>query len=257
MRDLSVTLVQQPLAWEDPVANRSHFETLLRAASPDTDLIVLPEMFTTGFSMNAQAIAEPVGGDTQLWMQSMAQTFDCAVVGSVPTQVGGCVYNRLLFVSSDRVETYDKRHLFRMAGEHDHYSNGSERVVIEWREWRIKPEICYDLRFPAFSRNRGDYDLLLFIANWPSPRAQHWRTLLQARAIENLACVVGVNRVGSDANGLDYVGDSMAIDQHGVIAVDLGARSDIETLAFSAAALKEYRDRFPTQLDADDFDLNL
>ncbi|MFK8042358.1 amidohydrolase [Congregibacter sp.] len=257
MRDLRVTLVQQALVWEDPIANRDNLARVLQEAQPKTDLILLPEMFTTGFSMNAEANGEPAGGETQDWLQSQARSFDCAIAGSVATRDDGGVFNRLLFATPERVETYDKRHLFRMAGEHNHYASGNERVVLEWRDWRIKPEICYDLRFPVFSRNRDDYDLLFFVANWPSPRAHHWRALLQARAIENLACVVGVNRVGMDGNALEYSGDSMAFDQHGSVLLDLGSRAAVETVCLSASALMDYRETFPTALDADRFTVEL
>jgi len=167
------------------------------------------------------------------------------------------VYNRLLFVTPESVQVYDKRHLFRMAGEHNHYAGGRQRVVVNWRGWRIKPEVCYDLRFPVFSRNRDDYDLLFYVANWPSPRAHHWRVLLQARAIENLACVVGVNRVGSDDNGLSYSGDSLAFDQHGAVIDDLKDQATVQTMCFSGEALCAYREKFPTPLDADDFSISL
>lgn len=257
MRDLRVTLVQQSLFWENPEENRKHLASSLHAAKPATDLILLPEMFTTGFSMNAQANGEPASGVTQEWLQSISRDFDCAVAGSVATSERGKVYNRLLFVTPESVEAYDKRHLFRMAGEHNHYAAGRERVIVEWRGWRIKPEVCYDLRFPVFSRNRDDYDLLFYVANWPSPRAHHWRVLLQARAIENLACVVGVNRVGSDENGLSYSGDSLAFDQHGSVVADLKDRAQVKTISFSGEALCAYRETFPTPLDADDFTLSL
>lgn len=257
MRDLRVTLVQQELVWEDAPANREHFQTLLEREKPATDLVLLPEMFTTGFTMNGEAVAEPAGGDTERWMQRMASALDCAVAGSVVTRDVGGVFNRMLFVTPQSVTVYDKRHLFRMAGEHEHYAPGRERVVLEWRDWRIKPEICYDLRFPVFSRNLNDYDLLLNVANWPAPRAHHWRALLRARAIENLACVVGLNRIGRDGNGHDYLGDSMAIDQAGTVLCDLESRSAVQTVIFGAAALNSYRETFPTPMDADVFTLRL
>jgi predicted amidohydrolase len=257
MRDLRVTLVQHPLVWENPGDNRRHFEALLTEVAPVTDLILLPEMFTTGFSMNALANAELPGGDTEVWMQELAQRHDCALSGSIAVKDGDAVYNRLLFATPEQVTHYDKRHLFRMAGEDKRYASGQDRVIVEWRGWRIKPEVCYDLRFPVFSRNRNDYDLLFFVANWPAPRAAHWRTLLQARAIENIACVVGVNRVGSDAKGLDYVGDSLAIDARGRLLADLEDREAIETVTFSGEALLAWRENFPAHLDADDFSLVL
>ena len=255
MQDLRVTLVQQALLWEQPADNREYFETLLQDVAPATDLVLLPEMFTTGFSMNAVENAEDPGGATEQWMRGLAARLDAAVVGSVAVRVGDAVYNRLLFATPDSLHHYDKRHLFRMAGEHKRYAAGSERLIVLWRGWRIKPEVCYDLRFPVFSRNRGDYDLLLYVANWPAPRAAHWRALLPARAIENLACVAAVNRIGRDANDIAYAGDSMAIDARGNFLADLGDRAEVETVSFSAAELQAYRERFPAHLDADEFTL--
>ena len=253
MQDLRVSLVQQALAWEDPADNRQQFAALLDAQRPDTDLIVLPEMFTTGFSMNALANAEEPGGETEQWLRAMAERHACAVTGSIAVREGDDVFNRLLFATPDTLFHYDKRHLFRMAGEHKRYAAGRDRVIIKWRDWRIKPEVCYDLRFPVFSRNRQDYDLLFYVANWPAPRAAHWRSLLVARAIENLACVVGVNRIGRDANDIDYSGDSMAIDARGEVVADLRDRATIETVTFSAQDLASYRERFPAYMDADEF----
>lgn len=255
MQDLTVTLLQCQLAWEKPADNRRQFEQLIAEASPDTDLIVLPEMFTTGFSMNALANAEAPGGETENWLRDLATARDCAITGSIAVRENGAVFNRLLFATPTGVTAYDKRHLFRMAGEHKRYSAGSERVIVEWRDWRIKPEVCYDLRFPVFSRNREDYDALIYVANWPAPRSSHWRALLVARAIENQACVVGVNRIGSDANGLDYSGDSLAIDARGEVLADLGDRPEVCSVVFSAAALLDYRKAFPCHMDADDFTL--
>lgn len=257
MQDLRVTLVQQKLAWESAEDNRAQFASLLESEALQSDLILLPEMFTTGFSMNALANAEQPGGETEQWLQSMARRYDCAVSGSIAVREGEEVFNRLLFATPDEVSHYDKRHLFRMAGEHKRYAAGRERVVLEWRGWRIKPEVCYDLRFPVFSRNRNDYDLLFFVANWPAPRAAHWRALLLARAIENLACVVGVNRIGSDANGLDYSGDSLAIDARGQMLADLADSASVETVRFSGDELLAYRERFPAHEDADAFMLKV
>ncbi len=256
MRDLKVSLVQSELQWEAPADNRAHFEQLLRAHPTATDLFVLPEMFTTGFSMNALANAEPIDGDTYCWMQTLATELDTAIAGSVAIRVGDAVYNRLLFATPGGITHYDKRHLFRMAGEHERYAGGSERVVVNWREWRIKLEVCYDLRFPVFSRNQGDYDLLLYVANWPASRSHHWRALLPARAIENLACVVGVNRIGADAKGWQYSGDSLAIGADGDMLLDMQSRSGIEDITFSADVLKAWREQFPAHLDADSFTLD-
>lgn len=257
MRDLKVSLIQTELQWESPEDNRQHFETMIRGYQGTTDCFVLPEMFTTGFSMNALANAEPTGGASYTWMQGLAKELDTALAGSVAIRDGGQVYNRLLFATPEGITHYDKRHLFRMAGEHQRYAAGSDRVVVQWRDWRIKLEVCYDLRFPVFSRNRGDYDLILYVANWPSKRANHWRALLPARAIENLACVVGVNRIGSDAKGLDYSGDSMVIDAAGNTLLDMASRAGIETTTLSADALQTWREAFPAHLDADEFNLSL
>ncbi|MEM1145525.1 MAG: amidohydrolase [Pseudomonadota bacterium] len=263
MRDLTVSLIQAELTWEDPGANREAFAKRIAELPDKTDLIVMPEMFTTGFSMTAASLAEPPGGATQQWMQSIARQRDCALAGSVVTADGrgdgagdeDAVFNRMLFVTPDTCEHYDKRHLFRMAGEHKTYAAGDQRVVVSWREWRIKLEVCYDLRFPVFSRNRNDYDLLINGANWPEKRVAHWRALLQARAIENQACVVGVNRVGKDANGYNYSGDSLAFDARGDCLADLGHEPQSATVTFSGEALLTYRERFPFQIDADEFEL--
>jgi predicted amidohydrolase len=173
--------------------------------------------------MNALANAEETGGATEQWLQTIARELDCAVTGSIAVRAAGGAgaYNRMLFATPDAVSHYDKRHLFRMAGEHKRYLPGEQRVIVDWRGWRINLQVCYDLRFPVFSRNREDYDLLLYVANWPAKRSMHWRQLLIARAIENQACVIGVNRIGADANGLDYSGDSLAIAGDGELLADM------------------------------------
>jgi omega-amidase len=255
MRNLNVTLVQCELAWEQPQDNRRQIGEIIASVGTGTDLIVLPEMFTTGFSMNTLANAEEPGGATEEWMTSLAQQYDCAVTGSIAARVGQGVYNRMLFATPDGVQHYDKRHLFRMAGEHKRYQAGEERVIVQWRDWRILLQVCYDLRFPVFSRNCEDYDLALYVANWPAPRRHHWRQLLIARAIENLACVVGVNRIGADAKGLDYSGDSLAIAADGTVLKDALNENVAATAVLDGAALKKYREGFPCQLDADHFQL--
>ena len=255
MQDLTVSMVQRQLVWEQPGDNRQQMGEAVAALPGDTDLVVLPEMFTTGFSMNALANAEDEGGPTQQWMQALATEHDFAVTGSIAVCKDGAVFNRMLFATPEGTHHYDKRHLFRMAGEHKRYAAGNDRVVVPWRGWRILLQVCYDLRFPVFSRNRGDYDLALYVANWPSTRAQHWRQLLIGRAIENLACVVGVNRIGSDANGLDYSGDSLAVAADGELLVDMRDREAVDTVCFNADRLGSYRAKFPFAADADDFSL--
>jgi predicted amidohydrolase len=256
VQDLKAALVQCELVWEQPDDNRKQFATLLDTLSEPVDLIMLPEMFTTGFSMNALANAEQPGGPTEQWMLAQAQARDCAITGSIAVQGADGIYNRMLFATPEGVCHYDKRHLFRMAGEHKRYQPGQERVIVKWRDWRINLQVCYDLRFPVFCRNRGDYDLMLFVANWPARRRMHWRQLLIARAIENLACVIGVNRIGSDASGLDYSGDSMAVEADGELQLDLEDRSGIGLVTLDAARLATYRAAFPCHLDADDFSVD-
>lgn len=255
MQDLNITLLQCELAWEDPSANREQIANAIASLKTDTDLIVLPEMFTTGFSMNALANAEQPNGETEHWMQALAAQHNCAISGSIAVQADGGVYNRMLFATPEGITHYDKRHLFRMAGEHNRYQQGEGRVVVNWRGWRILLQVCYDLRFPVFSRNTGDYDLALYVANWPEARRRHWRQLLIARAIENLACVVGVNRIGSDAKGLDYSGDSLAISAEGELLLDMQNESALQQVNLSAQTLSDYREKFPCHLDADQFAL--
>ncbi len=257
MQDLTATLIQCELAWEQPADNRNQIGQIIGRLDHPTDLVVLPEMFTTGFSMNALANAEAVGGATEQWLRELARKYDCAVTGSIAVREDNAVYNRMLFATPDGVAHYDKRHLFRMAGEHKRYQGGRQRVIVNWRDWRILLQVCYDLRFPVFSRNREDFDLMLYVANWPATRRLHWRRLLQARAIENQACVIGVNRIGSDARGLDYSGDSLAVAGDGELVRDLQNENGAARVTLSGAALQNYRESFPCQLDADSFQLDL
>ena len=256
MQDLNASLIQCQLAWENPEDNRKQFDDIVGALPQPTDLIVLPEMFTTGFSMNALANAEEPGGATEQWLSAVARRESCAVTGSIAVRVGDQVFNRMLFATPEGVQIYDKRHLFRMAGEHKRYAQGNERVVVEWRDWRINLQVCYDLRFPVFSRNRDDYDMLIYVANWPAPRAAHWRALLLARAIENQAAVIGVNRIGSDANGLEYAGDSLAISPDGKMLADMRDEDRVAQVGFKAGQLLDYRKKFPCHMDADAFSLS-
>lgn len=256
---LRVTLVQADLAWHDAAANRRNFERLLDPLAGQTDLVVLPEMFTTGFTM-ARSAAEPAGGPSIEWMRAMAARLQAVVTGSLATEDAGNYFNRLTWMRPDGTcAAYDKRHLFRMAQEDRHYAAGADQLVVELDGWRIRPLVCYDLRFPVWSRNRigtdGGYDVLLYAASWPERRRHAWQTLLKARAIENLCYCIGVNRVGQDANDIHYKGDSAAIDFLGQQLTPAGEHPFVATAALDRAALESFRSKFPAHLDADRFEL--
>jgi len=253
---LRVTLVQTELAWQDPAANRQRLAAHLHGLISHTDLVALPEMFSTGFSMDAAALAEDMAGPTIGWMREEAAALGCVITGSLIIREQGRCYNRLVWARPDgTLQHYDKRHLFRIAGEQDHYVAGGRRLVVELKGWRVCPMICYDLRFPVWSRNRDDYDLLLYVANWPQRRAHAWSTLLKARAIENLSYVVGVNRIGRDGNGAAYAGDSVALDFLGRTLSSEGGGDRVETAVLDLESLHAYRRSFPVHLDADRFEL--
>ncbi|PAV46675.1 amidohydrolase [Pseudomonas sp. HAR-UPW-AIA-41] len=252
--DLQLALIQTTLVWQDASANREHFARLLEQAR-GTDLIVLPEMFSTGFSMDSAALAEPEDGPTSQWLRQQAQDLGAVVCGSLIIQAAdGSYRNRLLWARPDgSLAHYDKRHLFRMAGEHKHYSAGEQQVVLEVKGWRVRPLICYDLRFPVWSRDAGGTDLLLYTANWPAARRHHWNHLLPARAIENLCYVAAVNRVGEDGKGHAYSGDSQVLDFQGESLLAAQDVDGVFRVRLSAAELAAYRQRFPAHLDADSF----
>ena len=261
MQDLKVTIIQSDLHWEDIGANLAMFEEKIWQIGEQTDVIVLPEMFTTGFSMNASKLAEHMNMRTFKWMKQMADQTGALILGSFIASVHDRFYNRLLWMEpGGNFKTYDKRHLFRMAEEHKTYSQGESLLIGHWKGWRICPLICYDLRFPVWSRNRwntslkkSSYDLLLYVANWPMVRSSAWETLLKARAIENLSYTVGVNRVGLDGKGIEYNGHSVFIGPKGDSFFSVEGVEAIKTLTLNAHALQSYRDKFPALLDADDF----
>ena len=253
-----ISIAQQPLVWHDPPANRAHFASVLAPLAGATDLVILPEMFTTGFTMKPQEFAEPADGETRAWLLEQARALDAAVGGSVAVNDGGRYYNRfMLALPGGPTYWYDKRHLFRMAGEHRKYDGGSHALIIEWRGIRLCPLVCYDLRFPVWSRRRPelDYDLLIYSANWPAARRLAWTTLLRARAIENQAFVAGVNRVGDDGNGTAHVGDSVVLDFTGQPLVELNDKPQVVTVPLDLEASRAWRDKFPAHLDADAFTL--
>ena len=254
--NLRVTMIQADLAWQDPATNRRNLAAHFRGLAGHTDLIVLPEMFTTGFSMAADSLAETMAGATVGWLREEAAAIGCAITGSLIVEENGRHYNRLVWATPDgNLAHYDKRHLFRMAREQEHYAAGRRRLVVELKGWRLCPLVCYDLRFPVWSRSRGDYDVLLYVANWPARRRAAWSALLRARAIENVCYVVGVSRVGKDGNGASYSGDSIALDFLGQV---LGGDRDgefVETVVLDRESLASFRRDFPVHLDADDFEL--
>jgi predicted amidohydrolase len=265
LQPLTVSLVQGATRWHDASANRDYYGALVRAHAGRSDLFVLPETFLSGFSNDVRLSAEAIDGEGVAWMRALAVEVGAVVTGSLAIREGETVYNRLIWARPDgSFAQYDKRHLFRMAGEHTRYGSGNQRLLVELKGWRILPQVCYDLRFPVWLRNRRleaaaggmDYDLSLFVANWPAPRRQPWRTLLRARAIENLSYVIGVNRVGVDGNELAYAGDSAVIDPRGEPLVELGTQEQVVTVTLDPAVLLGHRERFPAWMDADEFTLD-
>lgn len=256
MENLKISLIQTDLSWEHPAENRKIFTKKIKTL-PETDLIILPEMFTTGFSMQPEPLAEPASGTTLQWMQEQAQQKNTAVTGSIICRENDHYYNRLYFVYPDTsYRIYDKRHLFSLAGEQHHYQPGQQRLIVDYKGWKICPLICYDLRFPVWARNTEKYDLLIYIANWPKPRILHWDTLLRARSIENQCYVAGLNRTGTDPNDNIYNGHSALYDVLGQrnTAADWEA-SFAETFTLKKDELEEIRTRFQFLNDSDRFEI--
>ena len=252
---LNTALLQADLHWENPSANKALFEREIDQLSSEIDLIVLPEMFSTGFSMNAEHLAEPPEGETFKWMQQIAAAKNAAVTGSLITVENDDYFNRLYFVFPDgSYEKYDKKHTFTLAGEHKIYSPGKEKLIVTYKGWRICPLVCYDLRFPVWSRNTEDYDVLIYVANWPSARVLAWDTLLKARAIENMCYCIGVNRVGEDGNDHPYPGHSAVYDPLGkAISRNCTNEATIIEVTLERPHLRELRKKFRFLQDRDDF----
>ncbi|RNL93456.1 amidohydrolase [Sinomicrobium pectinilyticum] len=254
MQDIIKTaLIQTPLVWEKPQVNRKVLRQKINELQRDTDLVVLPEMFTSGFTMNPETVAENMEGETMTWMREVAKENEIAITGSIVIREQGKYYNRLLFVYPDgKVEHYDKKHTFTLAGEDKVYDTGTKRLVVEYKGWKICPLICYDLRFPVWARNTENFDLLLFVANWPSPRIGSWDILLKARAVENLCYCIGVNRVGEDHNGHQYPGHSAVYD---VLGRQMAFSQKEETLYATPDKEKitYYRDKLRFLDDRDEF----
>ncbi len=253
LEKLNITLVQFDLYWENPDANRATIEEMLSGVQ--TDVVVLPEMFTTGFSMSANALAEPMGGHSYKWMRMLASSLDAVVSGTIIIKEGGKYYNRFLWVNPDGgTQFYDKRHLFRLSEEKELFTAGAKQVVIEYRGWKFLPQVCYDLRFPVWSRRTNqDYDVVLYSANWPASRNNVWETLLAARAIENQAYSIGVNRTGEDKMDIQYVGNSSAFDFKGYLLNKSDSNAMITQVELEKQALLEFREKFPVHLDNDSF----
>ncbi|MBL4708505.1 MAG: amidohydrolase [Flavobacteriales bacterium] len=256
MLDLNITLLQTTLHWENPSANRIHINALLDNIEA-TDLIVLPEMFNTGFSMDSKKLAEEMDGSTIQWMLEQAKKRKAVITGSLIVKEGESYFNRLIWMRPNGTsEWYDKKHLFRMANEDTHFASGKSKLIVELKGWKICPLICYDLRFPVWSRNVEKFDLLLYVANWPEARISAWEKLIYARAIENQCYVAAVNRIGTDGKDIQYSGNSVFIDPKGeLIWKAKDHKEEIKTLEISWDNLTAFRKKFPVALDADSFKL--
>jgi len=255
---MNISIIQSDLFWESPSKNREMFDEKISTLENDIDLIVLPEMFSTGFSMSPENLAEKWQGPTVKWMLRVATSKKVALAGSLIVEDNGKYFNRLVFIHPDgKIEYYDKRHLFRMSGEHNNYDAGSNRVVISYKDFRILLQVCYDIRFPVWSRNRNDYDMILIVANFPESRRLAWNTLLPARAIENQCYVVACNRVGKDGNDVNYTGESQIVDPLGKLLTSAKPNENqIITANISFQNLTNFRTSFPAHLDADSFTIS-
>lgn len=264
MQDLIITLLQADQKWQDKKGNLDHFTELIDTISQPTDLIILPEMFSTGFSMHAQELYEEMHGESVTWMKKIAQSKSTTLLGSLIIKEGNSYFNRIIVVNpSGIVGTYDKRHLFRMASEHLTYTPGQSKFVFEIKGWKICPFVCYDLRFPIWSRNTystengWSYDLAIFVANWPAVRSYPWKMLAIARAIENQSYVATVNRVGLDGNGYAYSGDSQVINSYGEVLTLLEKDEYAHTMTLDRARLEKHRTDFPVGMDMDRFEISI
>ena len=254
-KELNIVAIQANLTWVNPEKNRLYFEQVINKLTSNTNLVVLPEMFSTGFTMKPSSVSETMNGATVSWMINMAKTHNIGIIGSMVIQENNQYFNRAIFVHpSGSLEIYDKRHLFSLAGEDRQYTPGTNRIVIQFKGWRICPFICYDLRFPVWSRNTDNYDLLLFMANWPIPRIDAWDTLLKARAIENMSYCIGVNRIGEDENGYQYNGHTSAYNFLGEkVASTAEGKEDVLHCEISKTKLDEFRQKLNFLKDQDSF----
>lgn len=257
MSQLKITLLQAYLFWENIDKNLQNIGLKLSAIREKTDLIILPEMFNTGFSMNAPVLAEEMDGKTMKWMQEKAYRYDAVITGSLIIKEKGNYYNRLIWMQPDGAyQYYDKKHLFGLGGEDKVYTAGNKRLIVELNGWKIMPVICYDLRFPVWLRNKDEYyDLLLVVANWPEKRAPHWRTLIPARAVENQSFIIALNRVGHDGNEIYYSGDTTCLDPQGNVVYYKRDEEDLYTFTIHKEEVAKTRTEMPFLRDADDFNL--
>ena len=254
--DLKVALCQADLHWEDCRANLKKFSKKIDAIKTDVDLIVLPEMFASGFTLNPETVAESMNGEAVTWMREQAETNRACIVGSLVIKEDNSYYNRLIWAKPDgSLLHYDKKHLFSLAGEHLKYSPGNEKLIVDIQGWRISSYICFDLRFPVWCRNDKNrpYDIALFVASWPEARSKHWKVLLKARAIENQSYIIGLNRVGKDGNNISYSGDMQIIDALGVVQCHLAYQEATQIWKFSKSSLQAIRENFAFLKEADDF----
>jgi omega-amidase len=261
MSNLIITTIQTVLHWEDKAANLDLLERRINSIDQKTEIVVLPEMFSTGFSMKPEVLAETMDGETMQWMKRIAVQKKIILTGSIIAKDGDDYFNRLVWMlPTGQYGVYDKRHRFAFAGEDQHYTAGSKRLIASVKGWKINLQVCYDLRFPVWARQQSsdaapEYDLLIYVANWPERRSHAWKTLLQARAIENQCYVVGVNRVGNDGNNIAHSGDSMVIDPLGEVLYHKNGEEDIHTITIDKAHLDTVREKFPFWKDADDFSI--
>jgi predicted amidohydrolase len=251
---MKIALIQTSLIWENPIENRSHLSQKITGFMEDVDLIVLPEMFSSGFTMNPKAVAETMQGETVLWLQHLAKAKNSAITGSLVIEENGNYYNRLVFVfPTGEIKTYDKKHLFSLAGENEFYATGKDKLVLEYKGYKICPLICYDLRFPVFSRNVENYDVLLYVANWPKPRVNAWDILLKARSVENMCYTIGVNRIGKDHNHNEYIGHSQVIDFLGEYVLEPQEADAVFIVELNKAKLLQTRSKLAFLDDRDKF----
>ncbi len=256
MAALRITTIQSDIIWENQKANLRKLDKYLKGLSGQTDLVILPEMFTTGFSMTPNHLAETMKGATLKWMVKKAATMKAAIMGSLIIEESGRYYNRMVFAKPNgKVMTYDKRHLFGLAGEDQSYTAGQKRLIVKYKGWKICPMICYDLRFPVWSRNNCAYDLLIYVANWPEVRRNAWKSLLVARAIENQVYTIGVNRCGVDGTGLVYTGDTTVADYGGGILFQTSGQESVHTVRLERAKMMGFREKLAFLRDQDVFEI--